>query len=152
MDQIGQICRHLAVDTTHQNSLVFSRIRKQLELLILYIFFLIDTLDSVILSKLIILWADLGTNGSNLSHFWRANNLVKFRNFEKCSQIPKHHALRHLSMKLQLIMSSQRVDIIILPHPIFLHGCNLSNFGLFVLGSTRFLQFFLGYGSKSILY
>ena len=35
----------------------------------------------------------VGTDGANLSHFWRANNLVEYRNFEKCSRIPKDHAL-----------------------------------------------------------
>ena len=87
----------------------------------------------------------LGTDGANLSHFWRANNLVKFRNFEKCSRIPNDPTLGHPSLKLQLMISSQRGDIIICPRPIFALGCNLSHFGLFRLGSTCFLQSFLGY-------
>ena len=42
----------------------------------------------------------VGTEGANLSHFWRFNNLVKFRNIEKCSQIPKYPALGHTLVKL----------------------------------------------------
>ena len=49
----------------------------------------------------------LETNGANLSHFWAANNLVKFKNYEKCFWEPKYHALGHPSVKLQLMMSSQ---------------------------------------------
>ena len=65
------------------------------------------------------------------------------------SDTPKYHALGHPSVKLQFMMSSLRGNMIICPRPIFEWGCNLSHFGLFVLGSTRFLQSFLGYGSKS---
>ena len=84
----------------------------------------------------------VGTDGSNLSHFWRAKNLVKFRNFKKCSQTPKDHALGHPSVKFQLMMSSQRGDIIICTCPFFDWVSNLSHFGLFVLVSARFLQSF----------
>ena len=68
--------------------------------------------------------------------------MVKFRNFEKCSRIPEDNALGHPSVKSQLVMSSQRGDMIIRPRPIFELGCDLSHFGLLVLGSTRFLQSF----------
>ena len=62
---------------------------------------------------------DLGTDGANLSHLWRAVNLVKYRNYRKCSQIPKDHALGHSLDKLQLMMLSQWVGIIISLLPIF---------------------------------
>ena len=94
----------------------------------------------VILLPLYILRGYVGTNGANLSHFWRANHLVSFRNFETCSYIHKYHALGHPSVKLQLTLSSQIVDIIICPHPIFQHRCYLSLFGLFVLRSTNFVE------------
>ena len=50
--------------------------------------------------------------------------------------------LGHPLLKLKLIMSSQRGYIITSKCPIFELGCNLSHFGLFVLGSTRFYIFF----------
>ena len=78
----------------------------------------------------------------NLSCFWRANNLVKFRNFKKYLWIPKDNTLDRPSVKLQLIMSSHRGDTSIYLGPIFFHGCNLSHFGIFVLGYTRFYIFF----------
>ena len=91
----------------------------------------------------------LGTDGANLIHFWTVNNLVKFRNFKKWLWIPKYRSLGHPAMKFQLLMSSQRGDMIIFPHPIFFHGINLSHFGLFVLGSTHFLQSIFGLWVKT---
>ena len=49
-----------------------------------------------------------GTNRTNLSHFWRAANLVKNFNIKKCSQISKDHALGNPPVNVQLLMSSQR--------------------------------------------
>ena len=83
-----------------------------------------------------------------MNHFWRANNLVKFWNTEKCSWTPKYHGIGHPSVKVHLVMLSHRGDMIISPHPIFEWGCNLNHFDLFVLGPTHFLLNFLGYGSK----
>ena len=79
------------------------------------------------------IYVQLGANGANLRQFWRAKYFLKFKNFGKCFRIPKYHALGHPSVKLQLTLSSQIVDIIICPHPIFQHRCYLSLFGLFVL-------------------
>ena len=77
---------------------------------------------------------NVGTDEANLSHFWRANNWVKFKNIKKCSQIPKYYALGDPLVKLQLVISPQIRDMIISPRPIFEWGSNLSHFGLFVLG------------------
>ena len=91
----------------------------------------------------------LGTDGADLSRFLTVNNLVKFSNFETIFRIPKDHAPGHPSVKLKQLVSSQRVVIIIFLRPKFWRGCNLCHFVLLVLGSTRFLQSFLGYESKS---
>ena len=63
---------------------------------------------------------ELGTNGDNLRHFWRADNLVEFRDFEKFSQVPKYNTLGYSSVKFQIMMSSQRGDIIVFLGPIFI--------------------------------
>ena len=90
----------------------------------------------------------VGTDRANLSHFWTANNLVKFSTIKKCSRIPEDHALGRSSVKLQLMISSKRGYMIIFLRPIFDWGYNLSDFGLLGLGYTRFLQSFLGFRVK----
>ena len=62
--------------------------------------------------------------------------------------ISKDDVSDHPSVKIQLLMSSQRGDMIICPRPNFGLGLNLSHFGLLIPGSTCFLQSFLAYGSK----
>ena len=84
----------------------------------------------------------LGTYGANLSHFWRANDLVKFKNFERFSQPPKYHSLGNPVVIFHMVASLQKGDIIICSRQFFEWGSNLSHFGLFVLGSTHFLQSF----------
>ena len=50
-----------------------------------------------------------------MRYFLTVNNLVKFRNTKKYFQIPKYDVGVPPSVKLQLPMSSQRVDMIIIP-------------------------------------
>ena len=93
---------------------------------------------------------DVGSQGSNLSHFWRAKNLSQVLRISKNAlEIPKYHARGYSLVKIQLMMPAQRWDMIICLRPVFSMGCNLSHFALFVLGSTHLLQIFLGYVSKS---
>ena len=63
--------------------------------------------------------SDVGTDGPNLSHFLTVNDLVKFRNFKKCFLIPKDDVSVHPSLKLQLLVTSQRGDMINFLRPIF---------------------------------
>ena len=64
----------------------------------------LDELFDFLETRFSIFFLLVGTDGANLSHFWKANNLVKFRNFEKYSRVPKDHALGDPSVKLQLMM------------------------------------------------
>ena len=51
--------------------------------------------------------------------FGSVTNLVKFRIFKKCFWIPKYHALWYPSVKINLMISSKRGDMIILPQYCF---------------------------------
>ena len=94
----------------------------------------------------------VGNKREHLSHFCRFNNLIKFKSFKQWSRIRKDHDLGLPPVKLQLMMSSQRIYMIIFLHPTFELGWNLRHFGLCVLVSTRFLQSFGGLGSKSTIW
>ena len=61
----------------------------------------------------------------------RVNNLVKFRNFKKCFRIPKDDVSVHPSVKLNLLMSSQRGYLIIHLRPFLRRDVIIAIFAIF---------------------
>ena len=90
----------------------------------------------------------VGTDRANLSHFWTANNLVKFSTIKKCSRIPEDHALGYPLVEFQLMMSTHRRDMIICTAQ-FLKGILFEPLWSFCTSIYTFSKEFWGYESKT---